>query len=68
MTDTPDAVVTDLPVRGSLWARNKTRIAKVATITGVALLGGVYLKRKLNCSCDVEADVHVESADQPSNS
>lgn len=68
MSDQPDAVVTEIP-KQNFWARNKKRVVQAAAVTGGVILGGVYLKRKLNCSCDVDASVnaHVETDDQNDN-
>lgn len=67
MSETPDATVTDLPTQPNFWARNKSRLIKAGAVTGVVLVGGAYLKRKLNCSCDVDIDASVENADNPDN-
>jgi hypothetical protein len=67
---TPTVTVVEEPTKQSLWSRiNKQKLAKVATVTGGVALAGIYLKRKLNCSCDVSADasVNVETADQTDN-
>lgn len=65
MTEQTDATVTTLPKQSRFSRINKKTASKVLAVTGVGLLGAVYLKRKLNCSCDVDVSASVTNADQP---
>lgn len=67
MTEPTTTTVVE-PTTQSRWRRlNKAKVAKVGAAIGGTVLGAVYLKRKLNCTCAVDADVHVETADQSDN-
>lgn len=67
MTDNrPDATVTDLPKR-KRFNFNKTKVAKIGAATGGALLGILWLKKKLNADVDGKVNVTVKTADETDN-
>jgi hypothetical protein len=68
MTETNDQTVPETPETTSLKDRVFTRKnAKRAAIIGGAAAGVLWLKKRLNASGSVSADVHVESDDSTDN-
>lgn len=68
MTETNDTTVVETPETPSLRARLITKKnAKRAAITAGVVTALVYVKRRLNASGSVSADVHVESDDSTDN-
>lgn len=61
-TDVPNVTVLK-EKKPSRFSKLNTKAVKVATAIAVGALGVVYVKNKLNGSCSVNADVHVETAD-----
>lgn len=62
MTETNDQTVPETPETTSLKGRVLTRKnAKRAALIGVVAAGALWLKKRLNASGSVSADVHVES-------
>lgn len=68
MTETNDITVDTTPETPSLRSRILNRKnAKRAAITGALLGGALYLKKRLNATGSVSADVHVESDNSTDN-
>jgi len=67
MTETPDAVITELPEQKStLWTRNKGRLAKVGTITVLVGASAYALGRKSKSgSCPNSSSDNAETDGQP---
>ena len=52
MTETPDAIVTELPAQKRRFhLPSKSTLVKAGALTGAFILGGVVAKRKLNGTC-----------------
>lgn len=61
-TDVPNVTVLK-EKKPSRFSKLNSKAVKVGTALAVVGLGGIWLKNKLNGTCSVNADVHVETAD-----